>query len=119
MVHTQRSESPGRVAPDARWAQALRRRAGARGWATRVAVMAALVAASGACGPRRVYVPGQTERVDLTREDLALAYSHKANRQAGDFMEQVLVRGTLEGGGTLYGRLRISNVGPRDSSPRR
>lgn len=78
-------------------------------------VAAALVGVSAlapACGPRRVFVPGQTERVELTREDLALAYSHKANREAGDFMEQVLVRGTLEGGGTLYGRLRISNVGP-------
>jgi len=119
MVHTQRSESPGRVAPGTSpgsgRARAPQRWARAGGWATRVAVMGALVAASGACGPRRVYVPGQPERVELTRDDLVLAYSHKANRQAGDFMEQVLVRGTLGGGGGAEGdadlRVRVTTPG--------
>lgn len=50
----------------------------------------------------------------LQESDLALGYSKGRNRDDGSFTEQLIVRGVLQGGGSFYSKLTISNLANTD-----
>ena len=50
----------------------------------------------------------------LGNRDVALAYAQPKNQSDETFSEQVMCRGSLKGGGSLYARLMVGNVGPAD-----
>lgn len=50
----------------------------------------------------------------VTNSDLALGFARPDNRDAGMFSETFRMLATLDGGGKIYMRLLVSNVGPGD-----
>ena len=52
----------------------------------------------------------------LGDRDVALAFSSPRNQSDETFSEQVMCRGALKGGGSLYARLTVGNAGPADGT---
>ncbi len=50
----------------------------------------------------------------LTDADLTVAWSRDGNRDDGDFSEQLVLRGVLDGGGAVYLRFRVTNLAGAD-----
>jgi hypothetical protein len=55
-----------------------------------------------------------TPREVVRDEDLGLAYLRGANRDAGDFSEQLVLRGALADGGRFHARLLVTNLAGAD-----
>jgi hypothetical protein len=73
-------------------------------------VALALFLGATGCGPgSRLIVPDQ-----LTDADLRLGFSSGKNRDNGDFAEQLVVRGKLSDGGSLYSKLTVANIANAD-----
>jgi hypothetical protein len=68
-----------------------------------------LPAAGCGAGLARV-TPGET----LTDADLAVAWSRGGNREDADFSEQLVLRGALDGGGSVHVRFRVTNLAGAD-----
>lgn len=79
---------------------------------SRALALVALILITGVngCGPgSRIIVPDQ-----LSDADLRLGFSSGENRDNGDFAEQLVVRGRLSDGGTLYSKLTVANIANAD-----
>ena len=76
-----------------------------------IALVAAWAASGAACRSLR---PVVNEEQPLTDRDLAMAWTSAQNRSAGNFSEQLKIDIALDGGGTLYTKLTVTNVAKYD-----
>lgn len=69
------------------------------------------LASPGCSGPAK-----QVQKIDraLVDSDLAMAWTDSANRSDSSFSESLIARGELEGGGSFYLRLLVSNIAGAD-----
>lgn len=63
-----------------------------------------------ACMPRSQLIV----REQLVDRDLRLGFADAKNRDSGDFAEQVVVRGVLSDGGSVYAKLTVANIANAD-----
>lgn len=64
-----------------------------------------------ACGRPALQVQTGAPLVDA---DLAMSWSHAENRKSDDFSEQLVVRGALADGASLYAKLTVTNLASAD-----
>lgn len=78
-----------------------------------MASLMASLACSG-CSPAPTVASPEPSKASPKASGPTLAWHDPALRSHGDYSEMVIIRGVMADGGSLYGRLRITNVGPAD-----
>ncbi|MFO0750230.1 MAG: hypothetical protein U1F43_31865, partial [Myxococcota bacterium] len=84
----------------------------ARGHAAAACLVACLSAGLGAaCGAPLIQVD---TGVPLSDKDLAMSWAKVENRKSDDFSEQLVVRGVMPDGASLYAKLTVTNLASAD-----